>query len=180
MITDEEKTLCLQIVKEAIGKRLNITDNVIECPYQSIFSESYGLFVTLHIHDELKGCIGYILPYKTLYDALIDLAIAAAFNDNRFTPVTAIEYPLLQYEISILSPLYEVNNIDEITVGRDGLVVQNKYTSGLLLPQVATENHWDRDTFLANTCRKAGLSTSAIKGKDTKIFRFKATIFNGT
>jgi AmmeMemoRadiSam system protein A len=177
MLTNQEKEQCLKIAREAIAFKLNIIKEITPYPPLPIFNESYGLFVTLHKNDRLRGCIGYILPYKKLYNALIDLAQSAAFKDPRFSPVSKDEFNQLNIEISILSQLYEVKNTNEITIGRDGLYIQHPHSSGLLLPQVATQYNWDKDTFLIETCHKAGLHESYLKDPQIKIFRFEAEIF---
>ena len=177
MLTDIEKKQCLQIARESIAFKLNLVDEIL-CPTSQIFNESYGMFVSLHIKERLRGCIGYIKPYKPLYQSLVDLAQMAAFQDDRFSPVSSAEFAQLSIEISILSPLYEVVDKSEIVVGRDGLYIQNPKTAGLLLPQVATQYAWDTDTFLKQTCRKAGLHESCLKDEQTKVFRFEAVIFS--
>ena len=179
MLNTEEKKLCIQIVKESITHKLGITDKITPYPDIDIFkAKDHGLFVTLHKNGQLRGCIGYIQPYNTLYLSLIDLAQMAAFKDPRFKPVTKDEYPELDYEISILSELYPVTDYNEITVGRDGLIVIHQSRSGLLLPQVATQYNWDRDTFLRQTCHKAGLDASLLKDQKTQVLRFEAEVFS--
>ena len=177
MLSLEAKKFCLDLARASIALKLKLIDQMPECPPEAIFKESFGLFVTLHKNGNLRGCIGYIQPYKDLYTSIIELAAAAAFRDNRFPRVTIEEFEQLHIEMSILSPLYEINNIEEIKIGRDGIYLQHPYSSGLLLPQVATEHNWDRETFLNETCRKAGLPTSFLKDKLIKIYRFEAEIF---
>ena len=179
MLNENERELCLKIAKEAIAHKLGIVDNITPCPDIEIFkAKENGLFVTLHKNGQLRGCIGYILPYNTLYLSLIELAKMAAFNDTRFNPVTKDEYHELEFEISILSPLYPVNDIQEIMIGRDGLIIEHPHGKGLLLPQVATEYNWDKETFLKQTCRKAGLSEKVLQDNKTKIIRFEAEVFS--
>ena len=177
MLTQEDKKNCLDLARAAIAFSLNIIDEIPLCPLEAIFHERFGLFVTLHKNGRLRGCIGYFQPYKDLYSSLIDLAKAAAFHDSRFAPVKEDEFNELHIEISILSPLYEISNTNEIEIGRDGIYLQHPYSSGLLLPQVATEYNWDKETFLRETCRKAGLPVSYLNDKKTKIYRFEAEIF---
>jgi AmmeMemoRadiSam system protein B/AmmeMemoRadiSam system protein A len=139
--------------------------------------EARGAFVTLKEHGELRGCIGYITPMKSLAETVRDVAAYAALEDNRFTPVTATELPLLEYEISVMSPLRRVLDIKEIKVGKHGLIMKQGETEGILLPQVPVEEHWDRDTFIQETCLKAGLPRQAWKDDDTDIFMFTALVF---
>jgi AmmeMemoRadiSam system protein A len=106
------------------------------------------------------------------------MAGAAAFEDPRFPPVTAEELPELDLEVSVLSPLREVKELSEIEVGKHGLYISMGGFSGLLLPQVATENDWDRTTFLEQTCLKAGLPPETYKEKEVKLYLFSAEIFS--
>jgi AmmeMemoRadiSam system protein B/AmmeMemoRadiSam system protein A len=141
-------------------------------------TQERGAFVTLRRKGELRGCIGYPSPIKPLPLTVRDVAAYAATRDSRFPPVTAAELGELEYEISVLSPLRRVLNVEEIEVGRDGLVVKKGDSEGLLLPQVATEQRWDRMKFLENACLKAGLPPDAWKNSDTDIFTFTALVFS--
>jgi len=140
--------------------------------------EARGAFVTLKERGELRGCIGYITPMKPLAQTVRDVAAYAAREDPRFEPVSPAELPLLQYEISVMSPIRRVLDIKEIKVGKHGLIIKKGEIEGILLPQVPVEEHWDRDTFIQQTCVKAGLPTSAWKDDDTDIFMFTALVFN--
>jgi AmmeMemoRadiSam system protein A len=136
-----------------------------------------GAFVTLHRYGELRGCIGQIEARQPLADTVANCALAAAVRDPRFPPLTARELGAgTDIEISVLTPMQHVTSVEEIEVGRDGLLIQLGARSGLLLPQVATEWGWDRDTFLAHACRKAGLPIDAWR-HGAEIFRFQAEIF---
>ncbi|MGP8250475.1 MAG: AmmeMemoRadiSam system protein B [Terracidiphilus sp.] len=137
-----------------------------------------GAFVTLTIRGELRGCIGYIMPVVPLYSAVNVTAAKAAVEDPRFMPVSEQELPKLGYEISVLSPLVRVLDVNQIVVGKHGLIMKNKDREGLLLPQVPVEQHWDRTTFLEQTCVKAGMPRDCWKDEDTDIFRFTAFVFN--
>lgn len=136
-----------------------------------------GAFVTLKIKGALRGCIGYISPIKPLPLTVRDAAAYAAVQDRRFSPVSAAELPKLQYEISVLSPMRRVLDLNRIQPGRDGLVVRSGDKEGLLLPQVAVEEHWDRMEFLRQTCVKAGLTPDAWKDASTDVFAFTALVF---
>jgi AmmeMemoRadiSam system protein B/AmmeMemoRadiSam system protein A len=140
-------------------------------------AEAHGAFVTLKERGELRGCIGYITPVKSLAETVRDVAAFAALEDRRFTPVTAGELGQLQYEVSVLSPLRRVTDVKQIHVGRHGLVMMKGAYEGLLLPQVPTEQGWDRTTFLEQTCVKAGLPRNAWKDEDTDIYMFTALVF---
>jgi len=137
-----------------------------------------GAFVTLRTRSgDLRGCIGSIHPVHPLYHAVTSSAISAAFRDPRFVPVHADELPRLGIEISVMGPIERVATPDDIIVGRDGLIVSRGRQAGLLLPQVATEYGWERHTFLAQTCVKAGLPPTAWRMEDTRIERFAAEVF---
>ena len=136
-----------------------------------------GAFVTLKKEGELRGCIGYTAPVQPLCHTVRDAAIHAATKDPRFLPVTPEELGKLSFEISVLSPFHHVSNIEEIEIGKHGLLIKRGEQAGLLLPQVATEQNWDRLTFLQHTCHKAHLSMDAWKEKDTDIFLFSAFVF---
>ncbi len=142
-----------------------------------IFREKRGAFVTLHIEGKLRGCIGYIVGTREIPETITEMAIAAAFRDPRFPPLTRKEFEKIDIEISVLTPIEKVTNLDDIKVGRDGLIVSDGYHQGLLLPQVATEYGWNRDQFLEHTCYKAGLPGDAWKKKDTRIEKFSAQVF---
>ncbi len=139
--------------------------------------EPYGIFVTINKHGNLRGCIGRIIGDQPLYLSCQQMARAAAIEDPRFPPVTVDELKDLEIEISILTPLQKLEKKEDIVIGRDGLLIRKGMYSGLLLPQVASEYGWDTDEFLAQTCHKAGLSSDALKSKDTEIYRFSAEVF---
>lgn len=143
----------------------------------SIFNERCGAFVTLHINGSLRGCIGYIEGADTIPNTVRDMAKASAFRDPRFPSLTMREYKYIDIEISILSPIERVRGVSDIIIGKDGLIITCGSKSGLLLPQVATENNWDLTTFLENTCYKAGLAGNAWQRKDAVIEKFSAQVF---
>jgi len=143
-----------------------------------LFKEKRGAFVTLNINRMLRGCIGYIFAIKPLEDTIIDMAQAAAFRDPRFPPLVKDEFENLEVEISVLTPIREIEDVEEIEVGKHGVIIERGGNSGLLLPQVATEYGWDRETFLEHTCQKAGLPKDSWKKKDTTIRIFSADIFH--
>ena len=142
-----------------------------------VFQERCGAFVTLHIQKRLRGCIGYIRGVKNIPETVIDMARSAAFRDPRFPPLSRKEYESIDIEISVLSPIEEARDISEIVVGRDGLIISDGFNQGLLLPQVATEYGWDRETFLQETCYKAGLPPDAWMDQTTEIYIFSADYF---
>ncbi len=136
-----------------------------------------GAFVTLREHGDLRGCIGYMSPMKPLAETVREVATLAAVRDYRFPPVAPGELADIDYEVSVLSPMRRVLDVNQIQPGRDGLLIKQGETEGVLLPQVATENHWDRTTFLQQTCRKAGLTENCWREPSTDIFSFSAIVF---
>ena len=146
------------------------------------FEES-GVFVTLHTYPDrkLRGCIGYPQP-SPLVEALVDSAISAATNDYRFPPVSEGELDKIIVEITILSkPVLITAKPEEypkkIKIGRDGLIVEHGFNSGLLLPIVPVEWGWDEEEFLSQTCVKAGLDPLMWLDKRTKVYKFTGQIF---
>lgn len=145
-------------------------------PLTPTLEQEYGVFVTLKKKGELRGCIGYVQGFKPLYQAVVDMVIAASSEDPRFPRVTKPELENIDIEITVMTPLKQISSIDEIIVGKHGLVIKRGGRSGLLLPQVATEYNWDRKTFLEHTCWKAGLPENAWQDKETEIYIFSGTI----
>lgn len=137
-----------------------------------------GAFVSLHRGDELRGCIGMLSNDQELYRTVQRCAISAAFEDSRFISVTSQEVADLTIEVSVLTPLRRIADIGDIEVGRHGIVVSLGNLRGLLLPQVATKYNWDRETFLKQTCRKAGLSSNAWRQPNVEIHIFEAQVFS--
>ena len=178
VLKEEEKKTLIGIIKSTIQSRLD-GRAAPECEIESeILKEKRGAFVTLKKDGCLRGCIGYIEAKKPLYKTIEEMAVASAFHDPRFSPLRRDELKNLTIEISILSPLKMIRDIQDIEVGVYGIYIVKGYCSGLLLPQVATEWKWDRLTFLEETCCKAGLHTNAWKEKDTKIYIFSADVFS--
>jgi len=174
----EHKDFLLKLARNTIEKELQESTTELERPNDDFYSEKRGAFVTLHKNGELRGCIGFIEGVKPIYETIKEMAIAAAFKDPRFPPVQKAELPKIEIEISILTPLKEISSVSEIEIGKHGLLIRKGFNSGLLLPQVATEWNWDAETFLQQTCLKAGMNRNCWQDKDTQIFRFSAEIFS--
>jgi len=177
LLSQQEKEALLTFARIAIEEALNARQTKSIRFESKIFSEKRGAFVSLHQNGKLRGCIGYVLAYKPLIETVKEMAVAAARRDPRFSPVTPEELPEIDIEISVLSPLYEIKDINEIEIGRHGLYIKNGPHSGLLLPQVATDYKWDRESFLQQTCRKAGLFSDAWQDEETTIQVFSAQVF---
>jgi len=176
-LTKTEKEFLKNLAREAILAKFQGRSSDNESPESKNLREKRGAFVTIKINGMLRGCIGLIRAAKPLYEVVSEMALAAAFDDPRFAPLHEKELDKIEIEISALTPLARVENIDEINVGRDGLMIRLAMHSGLLLPQVASEHGWDRITFLEQTCLKAGLPKNSYKDKSAEIYRFSAEIF---
>ena len=141
------------------------------------FGEPRALFVTLRKSDDLRGCIGTLAPEGDLSRTVPKFALRAAFNDPRFPPLQESELTDCRIEISVLTPPAEIDNPEDVVVGRDGLIIEARGRSGLLLPQVATEWGFDRERFLSEVSRKAGLPPDAWRSPGVRIFTFQAEVF---
>jgi uncharacterized protein len=180
-----EGTDLVCLARSAVEKYLQ--ESVIIKPGKET-SEKAGVFVTLNYvtpsrREFLRGCIGFPLPEKALYQGVIDAAIAAATEDPRFPPLDVQELNNIVFEVSVLTPPQEirVNNPadyrNEVEIGRDGLILQWRFGSGLLLPQVPVELNWDVEEYLANMCYKAGAPPDVWIDPSSKLYKFQATVF---
>jgi uncharacterized protein len=176
MLTHVERGALLRFARDTIAAHLS--GGAPPSPVQLDDPRHHaGAFVTLHVGHELRGCIGQPGSDRPLDDVVAHCAVAAATEDPRFPPLTAGELPQVDIEISVLTPIRRVDDVREIEVGRDGLIVRDGFRRGLLLPQVATERGWDRDTFLSHTCLKAGLRPDAWRA-GAEVSRFQAEVFS--
>jgi AmmeMemoRadiSam system protein A len=175
-LSEQEKKSLLTAARQAIATRLSGAGGTYPAPTENLKQEC-GAFVSLHIGSELRGCIGYIAARKPLFETVQEMALCAAFEDPRFAPLETAEFDRVEIEISVLSPLRRIESADEIEVGVHGIYIRSGMRSGLLLPQVATGYGWDRETFLEQTCRKAGLPPAAWKRPDASIEIFSAIVF---
>ena len=179
MLSDEQRQTLLSIARRSIeavleGRRPELDPSQLDEP----LTRPSGAFVSLHTKaGDLRGCIGSIQAVAPLCNAVSSNAVNAAFRDPRFYPVRPEELPNLHIEISVMSPIERVASVEEIEVGRDGLIISRGSRAGLLLPQVATEYGWDRETFLRQTCVKAGLSPDSWRLPECRIERFSAEVF---
>ncbi len=188
----EERALLLRLAHDSIASALQRREIPLDPPTPHL-AEPRGVFTSLYLQnnllgglppnligkdqgkEELRGCVGYVLPTCSVFRAVAETARAAAFDDNRFPPVTQQEAPHLEIEVSILSPPQPIRP-EEVVVGRHGLLISWHGRRGLLLPQVPAERAWDRKTFLEQTCRKAGLPMDAWQ-KGATIEAFTAEVF---
>jgi uncharacterized protein len=177
ILTDNDKKILLRTARETIAAALENREPVLD-PSDGILETLCGAFVTLHENGELRGCIGHMTGIEPLFQTVKEMAYAAAFEDPRFPPVTVQELDKLFIEISVLTPLEKTTDPNLIQVGVHGIYLVGKGRAGVLLPQVATEQGWDRETFLRQTCRKAGLPPEAYKDPAITIYLFSAIIFD--
>ena len=176
-LTPDEQKACLRLARQAIEHYFK-TGGHLRTPIKTgPLKEKRGAFVTLTVSGELRGCIGYPLPVKPLDEAIIDMAVAAASQDNRFDPLAPKEMGRLMIEISVLSLPEPAASPMEVEVGRHGIIVSKGFCKGLLLPQVPIEHAWDRETYLRHGCLKAGLGPDEWR-KGAKIEIFTAQVFS--
>lgn len=175
-LSRSDKSTLLKIARTTLEKYL-AGDAVPEFEVSDNLKKFGAAFVTLTENGQLRGCIGRTTASEPLFKTVENCAIDAAISDPRFPPVTRKELGKLHIEISVLSPMQPVKSLDEIEVGRDGLMIFKGSNRGLLLPQVATDYGWDRKTFLEQTSSKAGLNKDAYKDPDAILFKFQAVIF---
>jgi AmmeMemoRadiSam system protein A len=170
----EERVLLLTVAHQSISTALASQDIPRQAPSLHL-GESRGVFTTLYLRDELRGCVGYALPITSLYRAVIETARGAAFDDPRFSPVNAGELADLKISLSVLSLLKPIR-AEQVKIGRHGLLVTLGPRRGLLLPQVPLEHGWNQIQFLEQTCRKAGLPADAWQ-KGATLEAFTAEVF---
>jgi AmmeMemoRadiSam system protein A len=177
-LSDEDKRELLRIARRSIECTVRGLPLPVPNPTSDALRETRGAFVTLTEHGHLRGCIGYTEAMKPLADVVNEVAAKAAVEDPRFPPVSEEELNEIELDVSVLSPLQKVSDISTIEVGRHGLLLELGYFRGLLLPQVAVEYKWDREAFLENTSRKAGLPPDAWKERDAILYSFTAEVFS--
>jgi len=191
-LSEEDGNILVKTARKIVTEYIkNNTKLKLEKEFKNNYSFNAGVFVTLNSTHGLRGCIGYPLPDKLLFNALEDAAISAATKDPRFSPVKYEELDSITFEVTVLTPPKKIvvsrpeEYLSKIKVGRDGLIVKNGFYSGLLLPQVPVEYGWNEEEFLEYTCEKAGLPKNYWKNLDTEIQKFEGIVFkeekpNGT
>ncbi len=173
---DDQRRQLLGIAHAAVAAAARGHDYQPPQPADPDLQADRAAFVTLKRGGQLRGCIGFVQALYPLYETIARAAAAAAVEDPRFPPVRPAEVPSLSFEISVLTPPVPVSSIEDIEVGRHGLIARLGHRSGLLLPQVPVECGWGRDEFLGHTCLKAGLPANAWQnGAD--LFCFEAEVF---
>jgi len=176
MMTDTAAQVLLNIARTAIEHQLDLLPYSPAPREEQILNERSGCFVTLKLHGQLRGCIGNFQSRRPLFQEVALMAVAAATQDPRFSPLTRPELELVRIEITVLSPLEKISGPDDIIIGRHGIYLEHGVNRGVLLPQVATEHHWDTLTFLRQTCNKAGLAEDMWQAPDTELYRFSGEI----
>lgn len=175
--SEDERNELLHIARKSIRAALDGRPLPEVQTISNMLGQPRGVFVTLRLAGELRGCIGYVEPRLPLAEAVQEVAQKAAFEDPRFSHLSKEEFAQVELEISVLSPLERVSDIREIEVGKHGLVLDAGIARGLLLPQVATSSHWDREQFLRHTAIKAGLPPEAWQKSGVRLFTFTTETF---
>ena len=173
--SDPESLLCL--ARLAVTEAVSHGEILAEIPADGIFSQTRGVFVSLHIGKRLRGCIGVVDPQETLGNCVVRCAAGAALHDPRFPPVRREELGLLHVEMSLLSTPLAIRP-EEIEIGRHGLLISRGNQRGVLLPQVAVRHRLDAEQFLSETCKKAQLAPDAWRDPETSLFGFACEIFS--
>lgn len=169
---DSEKKQLFTVARNSIrtklfGEKISFSPSELSIK----LSEPAGVFVTLKIDGNLRGCIGRFISSEPLYKVVQESAVSSAFGDPRFSPLTKEEYPRTEFEITVLGPLKKISSIDQIILGRHGIYIKKDFRSGTMLPQVATENGWTREQFLGYTARdKAGIGWDGWKDAELYIY----------
>jgi len=176
-LSEEEKKTLRQLAYQTIRSRCLGEPLPQFSPQSSKLAEPRGAFVCVKKAGALRGCIGMIEARGALHETIKDMAVQAAFSDPRFCALEPSELDEIEIEISVLTPMERITDPDQIEIGKHGLYIRKGYHSGLLLPQVATENGWDREQFLEWVCRKAGLQPNAWNKSDVELYIFSADVF---
>lgn len=178
MFTDDQKRALVKIARAAVADAAHGRRERLVVVEAGAFPDASGAFVTIKSRGRLRGCIGTLACQRPLGEEVARVAVSAATEDPRFEPLRPSELDDLDVEVSILGPLERIDPFDETAfeIGRHGLVVDQGHRRGLLLPQVATEQGWDRETFLAQTCVKAGLPPDAWR-RGAEVYRFAGEAF---
>ena len=176
----KDRSQLLDLARKSIEYYLNHKKHyILDNQNNPIFLEERAVFVTLHKDENLRGCIGHMHARMPIYKAVIEMAVAAAFEDPRFPSVQKEELDKIEIEISVLSPMERISDYKQIRMGIDGVWIKKGFRSGVYLPQVATDTGWDRETFLRSLCSsKAGLPADAYKDSETEIYIFQVEKFS--
>jgi len=174
-LSEADRKSILELARQAVEGAVRQRRLLEEIPKAEIFDERCGVFVTLSVAGKLRGCIGVIEAKAPLGESIVRCAAESALEDPRFSPMQPEELSGLEIEISLLSSLERIQP-EQVEIGKHGLLVEQGYRRGLLLPQVAVEHHLDREQFLRETCYKAGLPRDAWEAPETRIYGFSCEI----
>lgn len=177
LVSKNEEIWLLKLARNAIQTTLDKNVELLEIQTSLSLSlyQKRGVFVSLWLNTNLRGCIGSPFPDNSLEAEVQNCAIKSAVQDSRFPRLRAAEFPDIEIEISILTPPHPIE-VNQIQVGEHGLIVIQGNQFGLLLPRDASEGNWDTITFLEKTCLKGGLSQNAWK-EGANLFAFKTQSF---
>jgi AmmeMemoRadiSam system protein A len=178
MLHQEEQRELLSIARQAIRCALRGVPLIRVTPVHAALQKPSGAFVTIHVDDHLRGCIGYVEPVFPLADVVAEVAMKAATQDYRFVPLGVAELDHASISISVLTPPQRIHSFHEIEMGIHGLIIENGIHKGLLLPQVAVEHHWGREAFLDAVSLKAGLHAGAWRDPESVVSIFTADVFD--
>jgi AmmeMemoRadiSam system protein A len=178
-LSEADRRTALQLARTAVVEAVTRRKFPVSFLSQGVFAERRGVFVTLHVHNRLQGCIGVIEAKEPLGEAIARCAASAALEDPRFAPMKTEQLGELSIEISLLSVMEPIAP-ESIEIARHGLFVRLHAQRGLLLPQVATEHRLTREQFLEETCRKAGLPREAWRDPEARLFGFTCEVFSET
>jgi uncharacterized protein len=176
-LTSGHKKTLLGIARESIKSAVTGKKTDEFYSNDAVLNTRCGAFVTLNMDGKLRGCIGNITASTPLWMTVRNMAVESALRDPRFYPLTPHELKETEIEISVLSPLEKIDDFEQITVEKHGILIKKGYYQGLLLPQVATDYKWNKTRFLEETCNKAGLNKNCYKEKGAEIFIFSAIVF---
>lgn len=179
MLNQDQRRKLLRIARDSIQTYLKTGKTIELSETDPLLLKKMGAFVTLNENGRLRGCIGNIIGSQALYLTVRDMAVEAAVEDPRFSPVQLSELNNIEIEISVLSPLERIDSAEKIVLGRHGVLIKKGQRSGVFLPQVATETGWSKEEFLTNLCvHKAGIPADAWEDKSTEIYIFSAEVFS--
>ena len=178
-LDDDDRRMLLRIARDAINRYLQ-SPGEIDPPDELTpgLKRYVGAFVTLHLNKDLRGCVGSLTCDKTVAETVAEVAVSAAFEDYRFDQLSRDDIERMNIEVSVLSEFTPIDDISQVVPGKHGLWVESEQGKGLLLPQVAEQHGWDRETFLRQTCVKAGLSPSDWQKSETTTMVFTAEVFS--
>ena len=178
-LTAKDRRILLELARQAITAAVSTGSATLQEVTATHLLAKQGCFVTIKQQGALRGCLGNFISDKPLYHLVQEMAVSAATRDPRFYPMKPADLASFDLEISVLSPLAKVSSPEEVVVGTHGIYLEKNFSRGVLLPQVAVEHGWDRETFLNQTALKAGLHMDDWRD-DADIYVFTAQVFGET